>query len=191
LLQTYGFKGASESRRIERSKRDRLSSLLLRLPTGDYRDSNNKMTSAPAPQELTRSMLISQDLEKIAAASPTMYIGTPDDQGVMLVPTPASVAKTGIIPEGFSIDLALDPDTVLAAYSTVRFPQETIEALKAIMNSPDNVKIVPTSIYENKREVTLEALEKIKRDPNLKHLIGGLSAQNLHETVQEICGIYN
>ena len=56
-----------------------------------------------APQELTRSMLISQDLEKIAAASPTMYIETPDDQGVMLVPTPASVAKTGIIPEGFSI----------------------------------------------------------------------------------------
>jgi hypothetical protein len=146
------------------------------------------MTSAPASQKLTRSMLISQDLEKIAAASPTMYIGTPDHQGVMLVPTPASVAMTGIIPEGFSIGmsschischficimtccirLGLGPrhcprclfygicfiSLHLIVPSKIdvgvcsRFPQETIEALKAIMNSPDNVKIVPTSIYEN------------------------------------------
>jgi hypothetical protein len=133
-------------------------------------------------------MLISQDLEKIAAALPTMYIPTPDDQDVMLVPTPASVAKTGIIPEGFSIDLALDPDTVLAAYSTVQFPQEKIESLKAILNGPDNVKIVPTSIYENKRAVTLAALEKIKQDPDLKHLIGGQSPQALQQQIGQITG---
>ena len=145
------------------------------------------MASAPAPQELTRSMLISQDLEKIAAASPTMYIGTPDDQDVMLIPTPASVAKTGIIPEGFSIGtssyiscrfigimtccirLGLGPRhcprclfygvCFISLHPIVpskidvgvcsRFPQETIETFKAIMNGPDNVIIVPTSIYEN------------------------------------------
>ena len=41
---------------------------------------NNQMTAAPTSQELTQSMLILQDLEKIAAALLTMYIDTPDDQ---------------------------------------------------------------------------------------------------------------
>ena len=68
------------------------------------------MTSGPAsniPQLLTSSMFISPDASERAATSlPTMFVMSPDGEGVMEVPVPATVAETGKIPEGFCVGMS-------------------------------------------------------------------------------------
>ena len=57
------------------------------------------------PKRLTRSTFISPDLQKIAAALPTMYALSQETNSLEFVPTPMKVKETGIIPAGFSVGM--------------------------------------------------------------------------------------
>lgn len=155
-------------------------------------NNNYDMTSAPASniaQPLTSSMFMTLDAEKAATSLPTMFVLSPDEEDVMEVPVPVSVAETGKIPDGFSVGMAHsicdlshnDGCIRLARGSThghrwtgckrhhnhrvcIQFPlycpikklrlvwshlsPELFEEIKGILNSPDNVRIVPTCVYE-------------------------------------------
>jgi hypothetical protein len=61
-------------------------------------------TEEPASSTpITRSLFISADHQKIAAANSGMFVSSEDRQGVEEVSTPVSVRESGVIPEGFCV----------------------------------------------------------------------------------------
>jgi len=52
---------------------------------------------------LTREVFISSDYVKIAAAHSGMLKTTGEDEYVEVIPVPASVRETGVIPDGYSV----------------------------------------------------------------------------------------
>ncbi|KAF8903328.1 hypothetical protein CPB84DRAFT_1774576 [Gymnopilus junonius] len=105
---------------------------------------------------ITRETFISSDHVKVAAANPTMVKLSADGEGIEDVPVPASIKETGILPDGYSVDFILDPIVVIKALAkqditTVeQLSDSLLDDLKEKLNSPENLKIVPTSIYEEK-----------------------------------------
>ncbi|KAF8057027.1 hypothetical protein FPV67DRAFT_1456560 [Lyophyllum atratum] len=101
----------------------------------------------------------------IAAAESKMFEFSKNGQGVIEVPVPAVVRATGRIPEGYSVDFILDPITVVSALAKKGvttedqlFP-ELVDGIKAQVNAPRNLNIVPTSLYEQKLATVLAAHE--------------------------------
>ncbi|KIM35507.1 hypothetical protein M413DRAFT_32450 [Hebeloma cylindrosporum] len=115
-----------------------------------------------ATTPLTRETFISADYIKIAATQSTMFNATENGEGVEEVPAPASVRETGTIPDGFSVDFVLDPSTVVASLkkqeiTTVeQLPVGALEELRDAINSPENLRIIPTSIHLQKRALAEE-----------------------------------
>ncbi|KAF8062493.1 hypothetical protein FPV67DRAFT_274889 [Lyophyllum atratum] len=118
-----------------------------------------------APKPITRSTFIAANYTAIAAAESKMFEFSKDGEGVKEVPVPAVVRATGRIPEGFSVDFILDPITVVSALAKKGvttedqlFP-ELVDGIKAQVNAPRNLNIVPTSLYEQKLATVLAAHE--------------------------------
>ncbi|KIM35506.1 hypothetical protein M413DRAFT_32450 [Hebeloma cylindrosporum] len=132
-----------------------------------------------ATTPLTRETFISADYIKIAATQSTMFNATENGEGVEEVPAPASVRETGTIPDGFSVDFVLDPSTVVASLkkqeiTTVeQLPVGALEELRDAINSPENLRIIPTSIhlqgvFAAPLDVVLEARGRVKSTPSAK-----------------------
>ncbi|KIM40805.1 hypothetical protein M413DRAFT_446177 [Hebeloma cylindrosporum] len=113
---------------------------------------------------ITRETFISPDHVKIAATHSSMF-KIKAEGGVEEVPVPARVRKTGVLLEGYTVDFVLDPSTVVATLKkngTVTVEQLSEELLKEvvdIINSPENLRIIPMELHAQKREL-LETTEK-------------------------------
>lgn len=113
------------------------------------------------PQPITRETFI--DLARAEATALTqesMY-----DEDVEQVPIPESFRKFGV-PRGYSVDFALDP-ALLVAFLAKRgivnedqIPHDLLRDLKDTNNATENLKIVPTCVYEDKRARVDAALER-------------------------------
>ncbi|THU85458.1 hypothetical protein K435DRAFT_783317 [Dendrothele bispora CBS 962.96] len=86
------------------------------------------------------------------------------------VPMPESVKEMGQLPEGYSIDFVMDPVTVLgtllkAGISTIgQCPEEVLENMRQILNSPENLNVIPTSICEMKRELFTATIDVLNSE---------------------------
>ncbi|EDR03080.1 uncharacterized protein LACBIDRAFT_295337 [Laccaria bicolor S238N-H82] len=113
------------------------------------------------PQPITRETFI--DLARAEATALTqesMY-----DEDVEQVPIPESFRKFGV-PRGYSVDFALDP-ALLVAFLAKRgivnedqIPHDLLRDLKDTNNATENLKIVPTCVYDDKRARVDAALER-------------------------------
>jgi hypothetical protein len=121
-------------------------------------------TTSPS-QPITRSLFISPDVEKVASNLPTMVVFRADGRGVEEVPVPASVKESGVIPEGFCVEMMFDPHTAVVALAkrgitdTSQLEQEMLEEMIAVINTQENMRIVPKAIYDNKLAMTVQALQ--------------------------------
>lgn len=119
---------------------------------------------------ITRSTFISPSHIATALKQKTMYELEEDGEGVKEVPIPKSVKKGGVIPEGYSVDFIVDPLTIvnsLAKQGLVtegQLSEELLKDLKEPINASDNLKIVPTSVYEAKLAALEESLENDEDD---------------------------
>ncbi|KIK01694.1 hypothetical protein K443DRAFT_678236 [Laccaria amethystina LaAM-08-1] len=117
-----------------------------------------------SPTPITRETFIDPSHLKTVLTQDTMYVLRDDEEGVEEVPIPESFKKVGI-PEGYSVDFVLDPATLVRSLAKQGIVTEDqlekglLKDLKDTINASDNLKIIPTSVYESKREAQDEALE--------------------------------
>jgi len=122
------------------------------------------MTTTP----ITRSTFVAENRATIAAAQSMMVEVSEDVQGVKEI-VPVDVRMTGHIPEGYSVDFVLDPSTIVSSLAKQgittedQLTKELIDELKATINAPGNLKIVPTSLYEQKL-AAVEAAHEANKD---------------------------
>ncbi|KIJ32131.1 hypothetical protein M422DRAFT_266065 [Sphaerobolus stellatus SS14] len=110
-----------------------------------------------------RASLIYPDYERIGATRAD-FMYELDGDGLKAVPQ--SIRESGKLPEGYTIDLVLDPATAIKALENVRKDdgtlaledQDLMEDVREILNAPSNLCIVPISIYEEKLQLTLASL---------------------------------
>ncbi|THU79256.1 hypothetical protein K435DRAFT_30235 [Dendrothele bispora CBS 962.96] len=113
---------------------------------------------------LTREDFISTMTTELATNLPVMFVLSDGPEGMSRVPTPSSVRDSGKIPEGYTIDFTLDPQRIIASLrkagvTTIgQCPEDTLYEIRAIINSPQNLSIVPTSIYEARRRREFEQM---------------------------------
>ncbi|KAE9407011.1 hypothetical protein BT96DRAFT_1014420 [Gymnopus androsaceus JB14] len=99
---------------------------------------------------------IRADHVKMATGKPTMFDYT--DEGLKEVPIPDSVRESGVVPSGYSIDFILSPERIVSVLKKAgitmfgQLPEETFHELRGTINNPSNLSIVPTRVYELKRE---------------------------------------
>ncbi|KDR77149.1 hypothetical protein GALMADRAFT_246377 [Galerina marginata CBS 339.88] len=105
------------------------------------------------------------DLLKIATSKPTMTILKDDDGNIEEVPIPESFKNSDVVPEGYAIDHIFDPSVLLHSLSSQnittvdQLSDDMLKEFKGIMNNPENVMLIPRSIYEeieteNRRRIT-------------------------------------
>lgn len=114
---------------------------------------------------ITRTTFISPTHIATALSQETMYELAEDGEGVKEVPIPESVRKGGVIPEGYSVDFILDPATIVMSlakqglFTEGQLTEELLKDLKEPINASDNLKIVPTGVYEAKLAALIASLE--------------------------------
>jgi len=112
---------------------------------------------------ITRATFIAANHASVAAAKSTMFEVSED--GDLKETIPVDVRKTGLIPDGYSVDFVLDPATVVSSLAKQgittedQLTKELIDEVKARINAPENLRIVPTFIYEDKLKAVLAANE--------------------------------
>ncbi|KAF5367767.1 hypothetical protein D9758_009829 [Tetrapyrgos nigripes] len=113
---------------------------------------------------LTRDDFISPMTLDLATNLPVMYVLNDGAEGLSKVPTPTSIRDSGKIPEGYTIDFTLDPSRIIASLRTAgvttigQCPEDTLYEIRAMVNSPQNLSIVPTSVYEARRRREFEQM---------------------------------
>ncbi|KAK7442225.1 hypothetical protein VKT23_016196 [Stygiomarasmius scandens] len=118
---------------------------------------------------LTREDFISSMTLELATNLPVMYVLSEGQEGMSKIPTPSSVRENGKLPDGYTIDFTLDPQRIIASLhkagvSTIgQCPEDTLYEIRAIINSPQNLSIVPTSVYEARRR---REFEQMLAEPN-------------------------
>ncbi|PPQ66530.1 hypothetical protein CVT26_009503 [Gymnopilus dilepis] len=109
------------------------------------------------PTPITRETFISPDHVKVALTSTTMFELGADGESVEEVPIPPSIKETGVLPSGYSVVVGA---LAKQGITTVeQLPENMLEELKEQINAPNNLSIVPTTVYEQKRKLTEQASE--------------------------------
>ncbi|PPR06392.1 hypothetical protein CVT26_004653 [Gymnopilus dilepis] len=130
----------------------------LNIPQAHFR---RYLSSTSSFTPLTRETFISPDYVKIATTKSTMFTTSPE--GVVEVPLLDSIKETGNIPQGYSIDFVLDPSRVVRLLAKQKIttveqiPPAALEELKETINAPENLNIIPTSIYEMKQAIEAQS----------------------------------
>ncbi|KAF5341221.1 hypothetical protein D9611_005920 [Ephemerocybe angulata] len=106
---------------------------------------------------ITRDTFI-EDLEYAGATRAEQMVITGEDGENQYLPVPSSIRKSGIVPDGYAVDLIMDPLILVASLkkSGVKYesqlPAELLQNLKDTIMSANNMCIVPISIWEGKLE---------------------------------------
>ncbi|GAW07486.1 protein [Lentinula edodes] len=75
------------------------------------------------------------------------------------VPMADNIKESGVIPAGYSIDFVVSPERIISVLNQVgiktirQLPEETYYEMRATINDPSNLSIIPTRIYELKRQL--------------------------------------
>ncbi|KAJ2927908.1 hypothetical protein H1R20_g2583, partial [Candolleomyces eurysporus] len=91
-----------------------------------------------------------------------------EDGSIEHIDVPEIIRKTGIIPDGFSVDLIFDP--IILAESLVerglryesQLPPEMLQSLKDRIMHDENLCIVPTGIQQHKLELLAASIYDMK-----------------------------
>ncbi|RXW21792.1 hypothetical protein EST38_g4067 [Candolleomyces aberdarensis] len=91
-----------------------------------------------------------------------------EDGSIEHIDVPGIIRKTGIIPDGFSVDLIFDP--IILAESLVerglrfesQLPPEMLQGLKDRIMDVENLCIVPAAIQQQKLELFASSMQDMK-----------------------------
>ncbi|KAF6743723.1 hypothetical protein DFP72DRAFT_1079612 [Ephemerocybe angulata] len=106
---------------------------------------------------ITRDTFI-EDLEYAGATRAERMVITDENGENQYLPVPSSIRKSGIVPDGYAVDLIMDPLILVASLrkSGVKYesqlPGDLLQNLKGTIMAANNLCIVPISIWEGKLE---------------------------------------
>ncbi|KAJ3788764.1 hypothetical protein GGU10DRAFT_345297, partial [Lentinula aff. detonsa] len=122
----------------------------------------NFSSISPAPngsdagdRPLCREDFVLPDHVKVALDKGTMFVFA-EASDLKEVPLTDSIKESGVIPSGYSIDFIVSPERIISVLNQVgiktigQLPEETYHEMRATINNPSNLSIIPTSVYEIK-----------------------------------------
>ncbi|KIK63794.1 hypothetical protein GYMLUDRAFT_259476 [Collybiopsis luxurians FD-317 M1] len=120
---------------------------------------------------IRREDLVHPDHVKMATEKDTMFVYAEPSGNVELkeVPIPDQIKESGVIPEGYTVDFIASPERVIfalerAGVTTIeQLPEETFHEIRATLNQPSNLSIVPTPIYQLKRAAEEKSHHEIQQ----------------------------
>ncbi|KAJ3998074.1 hypothetical protein F5050DRAFT_1710831 [Lentinula boryana] len=108
---------------------------------------------------LCREDFVMPDHVKVALDKGTMFVSA-EASDLKEVPLADSIKESGVIPSGYSIDFIVSPERIISVLNQVgiktigkgarQLPEETYHEMRATINNPSNLSIIPTSVYETK-----------------------------------------
>ncbi|KAJ3737426.1 hypothetical protein DFJ43DRAFT_1149275 [Lentinula guzmanii] len=104
---------------------------------------------------LCREDFVLPDHVKVALDKGTMFVFA-EASDLKEVPLADSIKESGVIPPGYSIDFIISPERIISVLNQVgiktigQLPEETYHEMRATINNPSNLSIIPTSVYEIK-----------------------------------------
>ncbi|KAJ4480427.1 hypothetical protein C8J55DRAFT_512726 [Lentinula edodes] len=122
--------------------------------SGDKNGSNADVEDRP----LCREDFVHPDHVKIALDKGTMFVFA-EASDLKEVPMADNIKESGVIPAGYSIDFVVSPERIISVLNQVgiktirQLPEETYYEMRATVNDPSNLSIIPTRIYELKRQL--------------------------------------
>ncbi|KAJ3757713.1 hypothetical protein EV360DRAFT_45496, partial [Lentinula raphanica] len=90
---------------------------------------------------------------KIAMSKGTMFVFA-EESDLKEIPMDDSIKDSGTIPPGYSIDFIVSPERIISVLKKMgittigQLPEDTYDEMRATINNPSNLSIIPTSIYE-------------------------------------------
>ncbi|KAJ3922177.1 hypothetical protein F5877DRAFT_75533 [Lentinula edodes] len=118
----------------------------------------NGPNAAVEDRPLCREDFVHPDHVKIALDKGTMFVFA-EASDLKEVPMADNIKESGVIPAGYSIDFVVSPERIISVLNQVgiktirQLPEETYYEMRATINDPSNLSIIPTRIYELKRQL--------------------------------------
>ncbi|PPR07133.1 hypothetical protein CVT24_010483 [Panaeolus cyanescens] len=123
------------------------------------------VANAESPTQITRDTFIS--FTYIRNAIEFGYMFVPNNQGELIkTPVPPYVRETGILPDGYGVEFLMDPYTVVVAFAEQdvtdirQLSVQTIEAIRSKVCRPDNVRIVPKRLADQKLKILVQMIDE-------------------------------
>ncbi|KAJ3975444.1 hypothetical protein EV361DRAFT_1009002 [Lentinula raphanica] len=137
--------------------------LSSRRPIRSRLSTSTGKTTAPPPSDGGDRLLSSEDFihpehEKIAMSKGTMFVFA-EESDLKEIPMDDSIKDSGTIPPGYSIDFIVSPERIISVLKKMgittigQLPEDTYDEMRATINNPSNLSIIPTSVYEFKRQL--------------------------------------
>jgi len=113
---------------------------------------------------LTRARFIADDHVQIAISNLKTIWWKDEGEPLKQISMPQSIKDSEVLPDGYCVDFAHDPITMVHALAKINIRYESqleesvLSEMKAIVNAPDNLAIVPIHVRDSKLQETIQTL---------------------------------
>ncbi|KAJ2935701.1 hypothetical protein H1R20_g1393, partial [Candolleomyces eurysporus] len=119
---------------------------------------------------ITREAFVSPNHVQVALRganyphAPALMSVVTDGGELQDIPVPQEFVQRGVLPPGYAVDFLFDPEEVVAKLTNAgathmeEVPPQVFQKMADLVNAPGNLKIVPQWLYDQKRNLTSNAL---------------------------------